>query len=225
MRKINFENNQFYHVYNRGNNKRPIFLDRFDLQRFIQGIVEFNCEEPIGSIFENAFREPKLGSLASKPRLVDVVAYCLNPNHFHLILKQQVDDGVSKFMHRQGTGYTKYFNEKYKNSGSLFQGPYKAIHVDSNEYLLHLSAYVNLNSEAHNRSIDNQEENKTILSISSWQEYVTGTSGLCNKDIILSQFNKISEYEKFALDSLATIRLRKDMQISLELELGSLASK
>lgn len=216
MRKVNFENNQFYHVYNRGNNKRPIFLDSFDIQRFIQGIIDFNQEEVLGGIYQCSFRKPELRSSTSK--LVDIVAYCLNLNHFHLILKQKVDDGISKFMHRQGTGYTNYFNEKYDSSGSLFQGPYKAIYVDSNEYLLHLSAYVNLNNKAHG-ILD--QDNKNISSISSWDEYTRGSPGLCHKDIILSQFREVSDYEKFAKDSLKVIKERKDMQKSLELELRS----
>ncbi|MEK7154047.1 MAG: transposase, partial [Patescibacteria group bacterium] len=150
MRSITFETDEFYHVFNRGNNKRPIFLDEFDLLRFLQSMREFNTVEPIGSIYENFFRKKELGdSIFKQQKLVDLVCYCLNPNHFHLTVKQLVDDGVRRFMHRVGTGFTKYFNQKYKTSGALFQGRYKALHVDSNEYLLHLSAYVNLNNRVH----------------------------------------------------------------------------
>jgi len=76
-------------------------------------------------------------------KLVDVVCYCLNSNHYHMILKQKSNDGIKKFMHKLGTSYTMYFNKKLKRSGSLFQGKFKSIHIDSNEYLLYLSAYVN----------------------------------------------------------------------------------
>lgn len=224
MRKVQFVTNQFYHIYNRGNNKRSIFQEKFDLGRFLQGLDDFNSEEPIGSIYEKSFKTEnnQLGSQASK--LVNIIAYCLNPNHFHLVLEQVTDNGVTKFMHRQGTGYVKYFNEKYKLSGSLFQGPFKAIHVDSNEYLLHLSAYVNLNKEAHGWRYNDG----LVPSMSSWDEYVNKykTGNLCSTDIILSQFKGPDEYKKFALDSLETIRARKEMQKSLELELlGSQASK
>ncbi|MBI4120364.1 MAG: transposase [Parcubacteria group bacterium] len=220
MRKVQFFTNQFYHIYNRGNNKRSIFQEKFDLKRFLQGLDDFNSEEPIGSIYEKSFKTKnnQLGSQASK--LVNIIAYCLNPNHFHLVLEQIVDNGITKFMHRQGTGYVKYFNEKYKLSGSLFQGPFKAIHVDSNEYLLHLSTYVNLNKEAHGWRYNDA----LVPSISSWDEYVNRppkVGSLCNTDPILSQFKSSDEYRKFALDSLETIRVRKEMQKSLELELLS----
>src|SRR3989344_7139585 len=126
MRKEVFVNGGFYHIYNRGNNKRKVFLGRGDLERFFQSMQEFNSEEPIGSIHISSFKEPLLRSSTSK--LVDFVCFCLNPNHYHFIIRQLTDKGIEKFMHRLGTGYTNYFNEKHKCSGSLFQGRYKAIH-------------------------------------------------------------------------------------------------
>ena len=217
MRKIEFMEGEFYHVFNRGNNKRPIFNKYFDLNRFLLSIQHFNNTDPIGSIYENLFRNKELGGSTSKldiksEKLVDIVAYCLNPNHFHFILKQVSINGIQKFMHRLGTGYTMYFNEKYKNSGSLFQGRYKAIHVNSNEYLLHLSAYINLNFEAHYRS---ESTRKSNLSQSSWEEYTSNkkdSDGLCNKNIILSQFKNMEDYKQFAKDSLEIIKQRKDLQ-------------
>ena len=74
--------------------------------------------------------------------LVEIVAYCLNPNHYHLIVKQISEKGIERFMQKIGTGYTNYFNKRYERSGALFQGKFKSIHIDSNEYLLHLSVYV-----------------------------------------------------------------------------------
>lgn len=219
MRKLKFANKEYYHVFNRGNNKRVIFNDLFDVNRFLQGLHFFNCQEPIGSIYEKSFQKDdkflgnSFGGLASKSqKLVDILCYCLNPNHFHLVLKQKEDYGIQKFMHRIGTGYTMYFNEKYKSSGSLFQGPYKAIHVDSNDYLLHLSAYVNLNSEAHKK---NSLDDKFVLSRSSWNEYTNAPGNkksICEKEIVLSQFRNPSEYKKFAQEALITIKEHKDLQ-------------
>jgi len=77
--------------------------------------------------------------------LVEIIVYCLNPNHYHIILRQVSEGGVSKFMLKLSSGYSSYFNKKNKRSGSLFQGRFKAVHIDSNEYLLYLSAYVNKN--------------------------------------------------------------------------------
>lgn len=207
MRNIQFTNGEYYHIFNRGNNKRDIFIEQQDASRFFQGMIEFNSLEPIGSIFENSFKDRSnlLGSSASKSfRLVNFVCYCLNPNHYHFILKQVADKGIEKFMHRMGTGYTKYFNRKYNCSGSLFQGKYKAVHINSDEYLLHLSVYVNLNDRVHRLG--------SRASKSSWDEYVTGREGLCDKSIVADQFKNIEEYKKFAEDSVIFSKERKDIE-------------
>jgi len=211
-RKTSFENKEFYHIYNRGVEKRDIFSNYFDLCRFFQSMEEFNVIEPIGSVYENRFRKNKmkaktnknqLGSEASK--LVNFIAFCLNPNHFHFILEQVSDKGIEKFMHRIGTGYTKYFNNKEKRTGVLFQGVFQSKHIDSNEYLLHLSAYVNLNN--HPKLLGSEASK---LSKSSWWEYLGKEDGnFCRKEVILDQFNSIEEYEKFAISSLDDIVCKK----------------
>jgi|SRR3989344_5959715 len=203
MRKINFANNEFYHIYNRGTDKRAIFLDEHDIRRLFQSIDEFNAVEPIGSIYENSFckrRQNQLGNRVSKlkkKRLVNIICYCVNLNHYHFILEQIADRGVEKFMHKFGLGYTKYFNKKYDRSGGLFQGAYKAIHIDSNEYLLHASVYVNLNDRVHKLG--------NSVSKSSLEEYAEGKVGICEKNIILGQFKNFAEYKEFAEDALKLI--------------------
>lgn len=216
IRKAIFANGEFYHVYNRGTDKRSIFGDRYDQQRFLQSMVEFNVLDPIGSIYAHSFRNEKLSGLATKEgfegesgeKLVEVVAYCLNPNHYHFILKQVSDKGVEKYMHRLGTGYVRYFNEKYERSGSLFQGKFKAIHIDSNEYLLHVSAYVNLNDRVHRL-----DQLSGLASKSSWEEYMGRAKSdlLCVKDDVLGQFPTIKEYEEFAENSLRGTLERRGM--------------
>lgn len=204
MRKTKFTNGEYYHIFNRGADKRIIFPAENDIERFFRSMNEFNSVEPIGSIFENSFRKDLLGNRVSKSKLVDFICYCLNPNHYHFILKQLTDNGIEKFMHRLSLGYTKYLNKKYNRSGVLFQGPFKAIPIDTNEYLLHLSAYVNLNDKAH--------QIKDAGLFSSWDEYINNKTGFCNKDIILSQFKSILEYINFAEESLRLIKERKEME-------------
>ena len=222
MRDTKFVNGEFYHIYNRGNNKRPIFLDPRDLFRFFHSMSEFNVKGPIGSIYANSFKKESLSSSATKSaksqRLIDFVCFCLNHNHYHFLVKQKVNGGITEFMHKLGAGYTRYFNEKHKLSGGLFQGRFKAIHVDSNDYLLHLSVYINLNNKMHRLS-----SSTTKLSKSSWNEYVRpgDSNNFCEKDIILSQFKNVGGYRKFAEDSLGTIKDKKDMEKSLELLLSS----
>ena len=196
MRKTPLVNNQIYHVFNRGVDRRNVFLGKYDLDRFLLCLSEFNNLEPIGSIYEQSFRKKgdsgasSLGRPTSK--LVEVVAYCLNPNHFHLILQQKTEGGISEFMKRLLGGYTKYFNLKNERTGALFQGKFKAVHINNDNYLYHLSTYVNLNNQVH--------KIKTGY-CSSWEEYM-GKEGLCDKTMILSHFPGIEAYEKFALEQL-----------------------
>ncbi|MFA5842004.1 MAG: transposase [Candidatus Paceibacterota bacterium] len=219
-RKTVFANGEFYHVYNRGVDKRIIFSDKSDVDRFFQCMVSFNSIDPVGSLYELSLGgKDKLKSNRHKyqlggetAKLVNIVAYCLNPNHFHFILEQVRDGGISEFMKRMG-GYTWYFNNKYKRSGSLFQGVFKSIHIDSNEYLLHVSAYVNLNNRVHKLGGETAEFAKFVGSVSSWEEYIgegKNGAGICTKDIILEQFKGRKEYKEFAMASLRTIRERKD---------------
>ena len=213
MRKVLLVKGEYYHIFGRGVDKRTIFMDANDFGRFLRGMEEFNTLEPIGSIFENSFRSreqlghgvSKLG-LRRKGKLVEFVCYCLNPNHYHFLLKQIADKGIEKFMHRLCMGYAKYFNLKHERSGSLFQGPFKAVHIDSNEYLLYVSAYVNLNGLVHRLGHG--------VSKSSRNEYLKGGKGFCNrgKDIILSQFKKPEEYKEFAIEALKLMQARKDME-------------
>lgn len=108
-------------------------------------------------------------------------------------------------------GYTSYFNEKYKRSGVLFQGVFKSKHIESNEYLLHISVYVNLNNEVHQLG----GETPKLITKSSWEEYINNKQDkqddFCEKDIILEQFKNTLEYKKFAESSLKDIRENKEM--------------
>lgn len=202
---------EHYHVFNRGVDKRIIYTDSYDIRRFLKSMIEFNVVDPIGSLYENSFREANVQTTVPEERLVNITAYCLNPNHFHMILEQLLEGGISEYMKRLSGGYTCYFNNKYDRSGVLFQGRYKSAHIDSNEYLLHASAYVNLNDRAHQLGGSTP---KLVKSLSSWGEYtdkrIKGIKGICEKEIILGQFKNSREYEHFALDSLESIIKRKE---------------
>jgi putative transposase len=135
MSKIRFFTGEHYHVYNRGIEKRDIFYDYADYSRFLNNLEKFNNND------ELAFNpEPK-----ERTALVGVVAYCFMPNHFHLILQQKIDGGIPKYIQRLATGYTMYFNKRYERSGVLFQGGFKAKHIENDQYLFYLSRYVHLN--------------------------------------------------------------------------------
>jgi len=204
MREITLKNGEYYHIYNRGVDKREIFADDSDYYRFLKSLKEFNQIEPIISLYIkgriNVAAEP-----LKTDKLVEIIAYCLNPNHFHLILKQLMDGGISEFMKRVGGGYTGYFNYKNKRTGVLFQGKFKTTHIDSNEKLIYLSAYVNGNYNVHNI--------KKAKNFSSFPEYLANKKFLCNPEVILSQFSSIDDYCKYVENTVKEVnKIRADLK-------------
>ena len=200
MRKVKFQNENYYHIYNRGVDKRDIFLNNKDYVRFLTSMREFNNVDPVGSLYRlNQIKKaPKPLRFSKENRRglgasVEVICYCLNPNHYHFLLKQLVDGGISKFMLKLGSGYTTYFNKKYNRSGSLFEGTFKAVLVKKYGYILWLSAYINGNPEIHKIS---KTENWIY---SSCKDYLGLRSGkMCDKKVVLDEFkNNFQEYKKF----------------------------
>lgn len=149
MKKPQFSTDGFYHIYNRGVEKRQVFLDNSDYFRFIHDLFEFNDEAYAQNIY---YKLPSLKSYEVQPRkiskrklLVEIIAFCLMPNHFHLLLRQNADNGIVKFMQKLGTGYTMYFNQKYQRVGGLFQGRFKAVLIEKDSHFLYLPHYIHLN--------------------------------------------------------------------------------
>ena len=196
MRKHKFVIGEYYHIYNRGVDKRKTIIDENDLYRFLKSIKEFNTKKPIGSIYELSFVKNKLGTPSTKlsEKLVSIIAYCINSNHFHLLLTPLMEKGIEKFMQKIA-GYTRYFNEKYKRSGVLFQGKFKSKHISDNNYLLKLSAYINMNNR------ETLGSPTTKLSKSSLEEYLGNVNGICDIKIISEQFKNPKEYSKFASEA------------------------
>ncbi|MBI2642293.1 MAG: transposase [Candidatus Wildermuthbacteria bacterium] len=155
MRKTKFEPGKVYHIFNRGVEKRDVFLSDGGRWRFLQGMYLFNdentsanllfrLEQEKGKMHFGILREYMKKSGVKRKPLVKILADCLKPNHYHLLLEEIQKNGISRFMHKLGTGYTMYFNKKYERVGSLFQGPYKAVPVKTNEHLMYLLAYINV---------------------------------------------------------------------------------
>lgn len=143
MRNFSFAPGEYYHCCNRGVDKRTIFADAFDY--FIKQLDGFNTEAAVTKL-----RLQKNKESVNPP--VEILSYCLLPNHYHLLLRCNADQGVSQFMQRLGTGYTMYFNKKYKRSGSLFQGKFQANHIDTDQGLRQVAAYVYHNRFVHDIS-------------------------------------------------------------------------
>jgi putative transposase len=138
-----------YHVYNRGVEKRDIFLDEQDYAVFLHllkyYLSPFDLEDSHPLMKFQNFTVVRPRPLINLEKEIDLLAYCLMPNHFHLIIKQHTKDAVTKLLRKVSTTYAMYFNKRYKRVGYLFQGKYKAALVETDYYLLHLSRYVHLN--------------------------------------------------------------------------------
>ena len=152
-RKIRFEPNHIYHIYNRGVDKRDVFMEDNDRWRCLQGFCLFNDEKNSSNVLwqmEKNRGEVNLKILKDyiikegrKP-IVRILAYCLMPNHFHLLVEELQEGGIVRFMHKLDGGYAHYFNKKYGRSGSLFEGPFKAVLVENETYLQYLLVYINV---------------------------------------------------------------------------------
>jgi len=139
---------EVYHIYNRGTEKRNIFLTERDYERFIALLYLSNSKNPIKMEEQRGRTLRELLETERGEPLVDIGAYCLMPNHFHLLLRQREDGGISKFMQKLVTGYTMYFNVKNDRTGTLFQGRYKSKHAGEDRYLKYLMSYIHLNPSA-----------------------------------------------------------------------------
>ncbi len=143
-RKITFAQNEFYHIYNRGTEKRKIFMDKADYERFLALLYLCNSKETVHLSIQGSTLKERLSLERSNP-LVDICAYCLMPNHFHLLIREKTKNGISQFVHKVTTGYTMYFNKRNQRNGTLFQGRFKATHVKNDRYLKYLISYIHLN--------------------------------------------------------------------------------
>jgi len=142
MRKQKLVPNSIYHVFNRGVEKRLIFLDESDYFRFINNLAIFNDKK---SVLNAQYHVKEIKTSDTRKPLVDILAFCLMPNHYHLLLRQKEKDGISKFMNKIGVGYANYFNLKYERVGSLFQGTFKAVLINKESQFLYIPYYIHLN--------------------------------------------------------------------------------
>ena len=196
VKKIEFYKEEYYHVFNRSTEKILIFREKGDLYYFFDAMFIANQENPIKDRHDY-FRHKIKKNAKKEERLVSVIAYCLLPTHFHLILREEVDGGISKFMQKLGISYTKYFNSKYERTGVLFQGKFKATHLDKDSSLEVTSAYVNLNYKHHGIN----PEKKLVKS--SLFEYLGTEKGelVCDekelKKIVKNGFGGAEGYKKY----------------------------
>lgn len=197
-------NDNFYHIFNRGVNKQPIFEGIKDYRRAME-VLEFYSYTPKLRyskflLLSQEERSSFMDNLRQEnDKLVDLVCFCLMPNHLHLLLTQKKDNGISKFMANLQNSYTRYFNTKHERVGPLMQGQFKAVLIEDDDQLLHVSRYIHLNPYSSFIVKDLADLEKYPWS--SLPEYLEmASTSICNKQVILSYFKSVEDYKKFVFD-------------------------
>jgi len=190
--------------------KRKVYTSSSEYSYFVHLLYVFNDDESIANTVRNLERavgstQKKKGRIVSdtRERLVDILAFVLMPNHYHLLLRQRTDNGIAKFMQKLGTGYTMYFNERHERSGALFQGRYKSVHIDNDRQLLYIPHYIHLNPlglmERGSTSLHKNAE--TYLWEYKWSSYLDYVGGRAFPSVterapVLDIFGGMEKYRK-----------------------------
>jgi REP element-mobilizing transposase RayT len=211
MRKNPLVTGEYYQIYNRGVDKRDIFMNRKDLSRFIQSVKEFNTIFPVGNLRDRLRDKLYCGHWRRRERgqnpLVSIICYCFNPNHFHLILRQETDGGISEFLKRLLGGYTKYFNQVHNRSGALFQGRFKSHIINNDQYFLKIFPYVNINYLIH----DIPQE-KSYLTMASDKEYEKMNFDIVSKKEALNLLKFYGNNKLFGDECLSVVSVVREQR-------------
>lgn len=167
LRQINFASDQYYHIYNRGNSKQMIFHDEEDSDRFC-GLL-YVCNQNQSFKINNLPKDSGLFDINIKHPIVSIGAWCLMSNHFHILIKETTEGGITLFMRKVMTAYVMYYNKKYKRIGKLFEGVFKAQHIQNDRYLKYLFSYIHLNPVKH---IDPQWKKYGLRNIQNTKKYL-----------------------------------------------------
>ena len=202
-----FAAGECYHIYNRGNAKMDIFRDAQDYQNFLKRLeMVLGLAEPVEA--SGRSQRKALVRLEPLPKgSFSVVSYCLMPNHFHILIKQNGDISISKLMAKLTTSYAMYFNKKYNRVGGIFQDKFKAVPVDTDQYLQWLSVYIHQNPPVAGL-IEKPED-------WPWSSYSSCISNkediICDTSIILENYKNSDEYKAFVESSFDIIKQYKDV--------------
>jgi len=210
-RKVPLTNGEYYHVFNRGVDKRSIFSSKEHLYYFFKSLYLLNTTDQ--SSGQSLTRKNLVSD--NNVELVSIVAYALLPNHFHLLLKQEADDGITKFMQKLGTSYTMFFNKQEKRSGALFQGKFKSNHLSGELALPIVSAYINLNYKHHQIDPDKQFVKTSLF------EYFDDELGdrICNQaeiDAIVAESGGLTDYKNMIKKASMSFADNKGVVLSFD---------
>lgn len=211
-REIPLVTEQVYHVVNRGTAGVPIFKTKRDYTRFLETMEYYQNEKPFPRfskflVLSTKSRGESLSSLKKlNNRLIKILAFCLMPNHFHLLVLQEKDEGVSKFLSQLTNSYTRYFNTKNNRIGPLLQGKFKAVRIEDDEQLLHVTRYIHLNP--YTGFVAKTLQQLLFYPYSSLPQCLNKIkSNYIEKDMILSSFKNKNLFKKFTLDQASYQRV------------------
>ncbi|MBI4066846.1 transposase [Candidatus Gottesmanbacteria bacterium] len=213
-RKVILANGEYYHIYNRGIARQPVFFTKRDYERFLLALSYYRFQSPPVKLsrfldFPQLIRDDILRKQLQEGRkLVEIVSFVFMPNHFHLLLRQKIDKGISIFLSMLINSYTRYINIKTDRVGDLFQGVFKAVHVETDEQLVHLSRYIHLNPLI---SFVVKEADFLSYPWSSLGDYLRMKSAIVDLSLILEHFKKPNSYRDFVLDRVNYLKRLKEI--------------
>src|SRR3989338_9472238 len=216
MRRIPFAINSYYHICNRSNDEKAIFLEEKDYARFLFLILFYQAPLSFFNIGRQTpyfvrHRRHRMFNIHAQvqekivaTRRVGLSAFAIMPNHFHLLVQEKEEGGISRYLQRIQNGYAKYFNAKHRKRGHLFQGSFRAIPVETDKQLLYLSAYIHRNP----RDLEEWRGKERTYPWSSYQDCIKKNrwGGLLKSNIFLNQFSTQKSYETFVETSTAKLR-------------------
>lgn len=222
VRQIPLINGEIYHICNRGINRKPTFITLKDYKRVLLVLKYYQYKElPVRLsrllVLQKEQQNEILNYLDKENlRLIDIYSYCFMPNHYHFLIRQLTDNGISKFISKFQNSYTKYFNIVHKKEGPLFLDQFKAVRIESGEQLVHVSRYIHINP--YTGYVVKDFDSLFNYQWSSLSEFVVeNTPSICNKDFILSLFSNEEDYKNFILDQTSYQReLGKIKHLTLE---------
>lgn len=224
MQRVKPAIGEIYHIFNRGVEKRLIFMNDIDRMRFVNSLYAFNDSSPI---LNSRRIVMEVGLPSEKERVVEIMAFVLMPNHYHLMLRGITENGVTEFMRKLGTGYTNYFNTKYQRVGPLFQGKFKAVLVKDERHFLYLPFYIHLNSldlidkKWRAQGIVNIKKAQNYLDSYKWSSHLDYAGGqsfpeILDKRFLSEVFESPEQYKKDLLNWVSEKNLDELADIALE---------
>ncbi|SRR5258706_7911286 len=206
-RKFPLITGERYHVFNRGIDKRIIFMTKSEYQRAIDCLSYYQFASPPMKFskyqtLQEVRKSDILAQFQSRSnKLVDIYAFCLMPNHFHFLLTQLRENGIAKFMANFQNSYTRYFNIKHDRIGSLLLDQFKGVQIETDEQFIHVSRYIHLNPVTAyivKKFIDLYD-----YPWSSYPEYLKiNERNIVNVEPVLSLFKNQLAYEGFLADQV-----------------------